>query len=105
MFCIFFLQPLSVFLQALEVNVQRDLLHSGVRQYLHRMVICLGDELLKYVPLAVSLLLKDCKVSTECDHPNIHEKYFYQKVLRLYLLEFGLYYKSLRAYKLVWFSI
>jgi len=51
-----------VFLQALEVSVQRDLLHSGVRQYLHRMIICLGDELLNYVPLAVSLLLKDCKV-------------------------------------------
>ena len=26
------------------------------------MVICLGDELLKYIPLAVSLLLKDCEV-------------------------------------------
>ena len=55
-------QPLSVFLQGLEVGVQRDTLQSGVRQYLHRMIICLGDELLKYVPMAVSLLLKDCKV-------------------------------------------
>ncbi len=56
------MQPLSVFLQGLEVGVQRDTLQSGVRQYLHRMIICLGDELLKYVPMAVSLLLKDCKV-------------------------------------------
>ena len=44
------------------MNVQQDVLQSGVRQYLHRMIICLGDELLKYVPMAVSLLLKDCKV-------------------------------------------
>ena len=49
-------------LRGLECSVQRDQLQSGVRQYLHRMVICLGDELLKYVPLAVSLLLKDCQV-------------------------------------------
>lgn len=42
--------------------VQRELLHSGVRQYIHRMIICLGDELLKYVPMAISLMLKDCKV-------------------------------------------
>ena len=55
-------QPLPIFLQGLEVSVQRETLQSGVRQYLHRMIICLGDELLKYVPMAVSLLLKDCKV-------------------------------------------
>ena len=42
--------------------MQRELLHSGVRQYIHRMIICLGDELLKYVPMAISLMLKDCKV-------------------------------------------
>lgn len=50
-------------LAGLDVSVQRELLHSGVRQYLHRMVICLGDELLKYVPMTVSLLLKDCQAS------------------------------------------
>lgn len=43
-------------------GTQRELLHSGVRQYLHRMIICLGDELLKYIPMTVLLLLKDCKV-------------------------------------------
>lgn len=56
-----FAEPLPMFLHGLEVSVQQELLHSGVRQYLHRMIICLGDELLKYVPMAVSLLLKDCK--------------------------------------------
>lgn len=56
------IQPLPVFLQGLEVNVQCSQLQAGVRQYLHRMIICLGDELLRYIPVAVSLLLKDCKV-------------------------------------------
>lgn len=59
-----FIQPLPVFLQALEVTVQCSQLQAGVRQYLHRMIICLGDELLRYVPVAVTLLLKDCKVSS-----------------------------------------
>lgn len=60
-----YVQPLPVFLQGLEVLVQRELLLSGVRQYIHRMIICLGDELLKYVPMAISLMLKDCTVSKQ----------------------------------------
>lgn len=72
------------------MTVERDVLHSGVRQYLHRMIICLGDELLGYVPLAISLLLKDCKV-LNCNlwyqlvvicwlcsgswHPGVHSSY------------------------------
>lgn len=43
--------------------MHKETLHSGVRQYLHRMIICLGDELLNYVPMAITLLLKDCQVS------------------------------------------
>ena len=54
-----------MFLHGLEVSVQKEILHSGVRQYLHRMIICLGDELLKYVPMVVSLLLKECKVCSK----------------------------------------
>ena len=57
-------QALPVFLCGLEVGSQRELLHSGVRQYLHRMIICMGDELLTFIPMAVSLLLKDCKVGS-----------------------------------------
>lgn len=56
-----FEEALPVILRGLEVTIQREHLHSGVRQYLHRMIICLGDELLKYIPMAVSLLLKDCQ--------------------------------------------
>ncbi len=59
------MQALPVFLHGLEVSVQKEVLQAGVRQYLHRMIICLGDELLKYIPVAVSLLLKDCKVCTD----------------------------------------
>ena len=66
--CYLFPQPLPVFLQALNVSVQSSLLQAGVRQYLHRMIICLENELLKYVPMAVSLLLKDCKASTCITH-------------------------------------
>ena len=58
------MQPLPVFLRGLEVRGKCPHLQAGIRQYLHRMVICLGDELLQYVPVAVSLLLTDCKVRT-----------------------------------------
>ena len=61
------LQALPSFLCGLEMPKQKEVLQSGVRQYLHRMIICLGDELLKYVPVAISLLLKDCKAS----HPYV----------------------------------
>lgn len=56
-------QALPIFLRGLEVPVQRETLHSGVRQYLHRMIICLGDELLQFIPMTVQLLLKECSVS------------------------------------------
>ena len=67
-------------LKVLNVPVHREMLHSGkkkrfyvsnearrfwcvaVRQLLHRMVVCLGEDILPYVPLAVSHLLKDCGV-------------------------------------------
>ena len=62
------LQALPVILRGLEVPVHKETLHSGVRQYLHRMIICLGDELLKYVPMAITLLLKDCQVSCTCSY-------------------------------------
>ena len=56
------LQALPIFLQALTTQYHRDIIHAGVRQYLHRMIICLGEELLPYLPLAVTHLLKDCEV-------------------------------------------
>jgi exportin-T len=59
-----YVEALPVILQGLELPaVLRDKVQSGIRQYLHRGIICLGDELLDYVPLAVSLMLKDAELS------------------------------------------
>ena len=49
--------PTTGIAKGLEVPVHKETLHSGVRQYLHRMIICLGDELLKCVPMVITLLL------------------------------------------------
>lgn len=57
-----FIKVLNLFLHALTIPVYRDILHTAVRQYLHRMIICLGEEVLPYIPVAVTHLLKDCEV-------------------------------------------
>ncbi|XP_064605610.1 exportin-T-like isoform X2 [Liolophura sinensis] len=53
-----FTEVLQVFLQVLSTPVHRQLLHAGVRQFLHRMVVCLGEEILPYIPVAMENLLK-----------------------------------------------
>ncbi|GFO01906.1 exportin-t-like [Plakobranchus ocellatus] len=54
-----FTELLSIFLSALEVTTpQRFLLQQGVRQYLHRMVVCLEEEILPFLPQAMEKLLK-----------------------------------------------
>nr|XP_018668498.1 exportin-T [Ciona intestinalis] len=58
---------LKVFLQVLETQHHRSILHTGVRQYLHRMVICLEDEVLPFVPITVRHLL------TNHDPKSLHE--------------------------------
>ena len=61
---IFFLQALPIFLRALTIPIHRDTIHSGVRQYLHRMIVCLGDGVLPFIPVALDhLLVEDCTVS------------------------------------------
>ena len=57
-------QALPIFLKALHIPIHRDTIHSGVRQYLHRMIVCLGEGVLPFIPVAVSHLLEDCTVST-----------------------------------------
>ena len=49
---------LDVFLRALDVPHQHGVVHAAVRQYLHRMVVCLEEDVLPYVPIAVEHLLK-----------------------------------------------
>lgn len=53
-----FTNLLRVFLQALNVPIHRQSIQSGVRQYLHRMVVCLGKEILPFVPIVLENLLK-----------------------------------------------
>ncbi|PFX29322.1 Exportin-T [Stylophora pistillata] len=55
-----FTEALPIFLRALHIPIHRDTIHSGVRQYLHRMIVCLGEEVLPFIPVAVSHLLEGC---------------------------------------------
>lgn len=57
-----FTEALTIFLHSLTIPVHREIIHAGVRQYLHRMIICLGEDVLPYVPIAVTHLLKDCEI-------------------------------------------
>ena len=60
-------EALQVFLTALNTPYQHQVLHSAVRQYLHRMIVCLEQSILPYVPIAVEHLLK------KCDARDLHE--------------------------------
>uniref|UniRef100_A0A673A4U3 Exportin-T n=1 Tax=Sphaeramia orbicularis TaxID=375764 RepID=A0A673A4U3_9TELE len=52
---------LQTFLPALSCPVQRGVLRSSVRSFLHRMIICLEEEVLPFVPAASEHMLKDCE--------------------------------------------
>lgn len=52
---------LQTFLPALGCPVQRGPLRSAVRSFLHRMIICLEEEVLPFVPAASQHMLKDCE--------------------------------------------
>uniref|UniRef100_T1JL81 Exportin-T n=1 Tax=Strigamia maritima TaxID=126957 RepID=T1JL81_STRMM len=53
-----YLDALQVFLPALEIPHQQAVLQSAIRQFLHRMVVCLEEEILPYIPSAAERLLK-----------------------------------------------
>uniref|UniRef100_A0A3Q2P848 Exportin-T n=1 Tax=Fundulus heteroclitus TaxID=8078 RepID=A0A3Q2P848_FUNHE len=52
---------LQSFLPALSCPVQRGALRGAVRSFLHRMIICLEEEVLPFVPAASEHMLKDCE--------------------------------------------
>ncbi|CAN9508332.1 unnamed protein product [Ophioblennius macclurei] len=52
---------LQTFLPALSCPVQRGVLRSSVRSFLHRMIICLEEEVLPFIPAASEHMLKDCE--------------------------------------------
>uniref|UniRef100_A0A8B9JY37 Exportin-T n=1 Tax=Astyanax mexicanus TaxID=7994 RepID=A0A8B9JY37_ASTMX len=56
-----YLDCLQTFLPALSCPVQRCTLRSAVRSFLHRMIICLEEEVLPFIPAASEHMLKDCE--------------------------------------------
>ena len=56
-----------MFLHALSVPVQRSTLHQGVRQFLHRMVVCLDVDILPFIPVAMQSLLEHADVREQYD--------------------------------------
>uniref|UniRef100_A0A0B6ZHY5 Exportin-T n=1 Tax=Arion vulgaris TaxID=1028688 RepID=A0A0B6ZHY5_9EUPU len=74
-----FTELLSIFLGALEVTNQRDLLQQGVRQYLHRMVVCLAEEIMPFLPEAMARLLKQ---------PDARELYDFLPLVNQIIMKF-----------------
>uniref|UniRef100_A0A2K5DTW7 Exportin-T n=1 Tax=Aotus nancymaae TaxID=37293 RepID=A0A2K5DTW7_AOTNA len=56
-----YLDCLQTFLPALSCPSQKDILRSGVRTFLHRMIICLAEEVLPFIPSVSEHMLKDCE--------------------------------------------
>ncbi|OCT87510.1 exportin-T isoform X2 [Xenopus laevis] len=56
-----YLDCLRTFLPALSCPVQKEILRGGVRTFLHRMIICLEEEVLPFIPTASEHMLKDCE--------------------------------------------
>lgn len=52
---------MQTFLPALSCPTQRGVLRSSVRSFLHRMIICLEEEVLPFIPAASEHMLKDCE--------------------------------------------
>ncbi|GAB6029893.1 hypothetical protein CHUAL_005594 [Chamberlinius hualienensis] len=53
-----YIDCLQAFLTALQQPHQLPILQSGFRQFLHRMVVCLEEEILAYFPITAESLLK-----------------------------------------------
>ncbi|XP_034230786.1 exportin-T-like isoform X1 [Thrips palmi] len=52
-------EVLQVFLTCLQSPNQKELLQSGLRQFLHRMVVCLEGEVLPVIPFVLQAILRD----------------------------------------------
>jgi exportin-T len=52
-----FLEILRIFMPSINVLTHKNLIHSGFRQYLHRMIVCLDNEVLEYLPMTIEHLL------------------------------------------------
>ncbi|KAJ8411343.1 hypothetical protein AAFF_G00173490 [Aldrovandia affinis] len=56
-----YLECLHTFMPALSCPVQKEALRGAVRTFLHRMIICLEEEVLPFIPAASERMLKDCE--------------------------------------------
>nr|XP_045218722.1 exportin-T-like [Macaca fascicularis] len=56
-----YLNCLQTFLPALSCPLHKGILRSGVRTFLHRMIICPEEEVLPFIPSASEHMLKDCE--------------------------------------------
>ena len=82
---LFFLFKLML-IQLPEVDPE---IQAGLRQFLHRMTVCLGEELLPFVPLASQVLLKSSSIQSLSEYiPLINQIIAKFKVI--YLNVFGL---------------
>ena len=45
-------------MQAIGIVTHKNLIHAGIRQYIHRMIICIDNEMLEYIPVIVEHFLK-----------------------------------------------
>jgi len=53
-----FLEVLRIFMPVINITTHKHLLHAGFRQYLHRMIVCVDNEIVEYFPLTIEHLLK-----------------------------------------------
>lgn len=54
-----FLEIMRIFMQAIPITTHKQLIHAGIRQYIHRMIICIENEyILEYIPVILDEFLK-----------------------------------------------
>lgn len=74
-----FTNLLQLFGLALDTPVQRSHVQTGVRQFVHRMVVCLDAEILPFIPPLMTRLLK---------HPDVRELYDFLPLLNQLIMKF-----------------
>jgi hypothetical protein len=53
-----FLEIMRIFMQAIGITTHKHLIHAGIRQYIHRMIICVDNEMLEYLPVIIEQFLR-----------------------------------------------